>query len=130
MTGKTVLVVEDNDDSRDIYRTVLRHHGYDVRVAEDGEAALAAALAHPPDLVLLDLGLPGVDGVEVTRRLREEPATAHVPVLVLTVHSQPGDRADAHEAGCDRYLVKPADPRDVVAEIQRMLDALPAPAEE
>jgi CheY-like chemotaxis protein len=121
MTPKTVLLVEDDEDSREIYGTMLRHQGYRVLVAETGPEALEAAGEHLPDAVVLDLGLPEMDGVEVARRLREDPRTAGIAILVLTVHSQPGDRADAREAGCDRYLVKPADPAGVGEEIGRML---------
>lgn len=124
----TVLVVEDNDDSRTIYRTVLVHYGYAVVEALDGEQALNAAREHCPDLILLDLGIPLLDGWEVTRTLKDDPKTAHIPVLALTVHGQPEDRVSAREAGCDAYILKPAEPRDVVAEIARMLAGVPAPS--
>lgn len=121
MTPKTVLLVEDDADSREIYGTMLRHQGYEVLTAESGPDGLEAASEHLPDAVVLDLGLPEMDGVEVARRLRADPRTAGICILVLTVHGQPGDRADAQEAGCDRYIVKPADPAGVGEEIGRML---------
>jgi two-component system, cell cycle response regulator DivK len=121
MIEKTVLLVEDNEDSREIYGAVLRHQGFRVLLAENGPDGLAAALEHLPDAVVLDLGLPEMDGAEVTRHLREDPRTERIPVLILTVHSQPGDRAEAVDAGCDRYIVKPADPTAVGEEVARML---------
>ena len=127
MAGKrTVLLVEDDEDSREIYGTVLRHQGYRVVVAEDGEGGLSAAREHRPDAVVVDLGLPGMDGLEVVRRLRED-AAARVAILVLTVHDQPGDRAGAEAAGCDRYVVKPADPAWVGEEVGRMLEERASP---
>jgi two-component system, cell cycle response regulator DivK len=127
MRDRSVLLVEDNEDSREIYTTVLRHQGFRVRIAVTGEEALAMALQERPDAVVLDLGLPGMDGVEVARRLRGEASTAAVPILVLTVHAQPHDREGAEEAGCDRYLVKPADPAAVGEEIERMLAGVSRP---
>lgn len=121
MNGKTVLLVEDNEDSREIYGTVLRHQGYRVLLAESGPDGLTAAREHLPDAVVLDLGLPEMDGVEVVRHLREDPATARIPILVLTVHGQESDRAGAAQAGCDRYILKPADPAGVGEEIGRLL---------
>ena len=133
MAGEqTVLLVEDNEDSREIYGTVLRNQGYRVLVAEDGGTGLAAAREHRPDAVVVDLGLPGMDGVEVVRRLREDAVSARAAILVLTVHDQPGDRAGAEAAGCDRYVVKPADPAWVGEEVGRMLReraSPPPPAE-
>ncbi len=121
MTPRTVLLVEDNEDSREIYGTLLRHQGYRVLLAESGTEGLEAAREHRPDIVVLDLGLPEMDGFEVARHLREDPRTSGIPILVLTVHGQPGDRADAEEAGADRYVVKPADPTGVGELVGRMI---------
>ena len=124
---RTVLLVEDNEDSQEIYGTVLRHQGYRVVVAEDGDSGLAAAREHRPDAMVVDVGLPGIDGVEVVRRLREDAVGRRVAVLVLTVHDQTSDRAAALAAGCDRYVVKPADPSWVGEEVGRMLEERPTP---
>lgn len=121
MQGKTVLVIEDNDDSREIYRSILEHHGFRVRLCVTAEDGLGIARRERPDIIMMDLGLPEMDGVSATRLLKSDPETAAIPVLVITVHAQPGDLADAHAAGCDEYIVKPADPSAVAARLAEML---------
>jgi two-component system cell cycle response regulator DivK len=118
-----VLLVEDEEDSRVIYGTVLRHAGYLVLEAEDGESAVRAAREHRPALVVMDAGLPGMDGWEATAALKGDPATAGIPILVLTVHSQPADVERARAAGCDAYVVKPADPVGLAETVGRMIEA-------
>lgn len=119
----TVLLVEDEEDSRAIYGTVLRHAGFHVVEAGDGEGALRAVREHQPALVVMDAGLPGMDGWDATAALKGDPATAGVPILVLTVHSQPADLERARIAGCDAYLVKPTDPVGLADTVGRMIDA-------
>ena len=118
-----ILLVEDNELNRDMLRRRLERLGYTVAEAVDGLAGLAAAKASPPDLVLMDLRLPDVDGREVTRRLRAEPATARVPVIALTAHAMEGDREAALEAGCDDYDTKPVDLARLVGKIEELLRA-------
>lgn len=117
----TVLIVEDNEDNRIIYRTFLEHHGYVVLEATDGEAGVRTAREHRPDLVLMDISMPVLNGYEATKLLKSDPVTAGIPVIALTAHAMAEDRARAAEAGCDAYLAKPAEPRQVLAEVQRML---------
>jgi two-component system cell cycle response regulator DivK len=116
-----VLLVEDDPHNRVIAATVLRASGYEVVLARDGEEALSFARSRPPDLVLLDLSLPKVDGYEVARRLRADPATRAVPILALTAHALKGDEAKARAAGCDGYLAKPVDPDAIVAAVDSAL---------
>ena len=117
----TVLLVEDDEDSRAIYGTVLRHSGFLVVEADDGEAAVRSVRLHSPDLVVMDAGLPGMDGWDATAALKGDPETVSVPILVLTVHSQPADLKRAEAAGCDAYVVKPVDPASLVETVGRMI---------
>jgi two-component system, cell cycle response regulator DivK len=119
--GVRILLIEDNELNRDMLRRRLERRGYAVAEAVDGLAGLAAAKASPPDLVLMDLRLPDVDGREVTRRLRAEAATAKVPVIALTAHAMEGDREAALEAGCDDYDTKPVDLARLVGKIEKLL---------
>jgi len=123
-----VLIVEDNEDNRIIYRTFLEHHGYTVLEACDGEAGVRSAQENRPDIVLMDIAMPVLNGLEATKILKADPATASIPVVALTAHAMVEDRDLAAEAGCDSYVAKPAEPRQVLAEVQRMLAATePAP---
>ncbi len=102
-----VLLVEDNALNRDMLSRRLQRRGYEVACAETGEACLEMACVTPPDLVLLDLGLPGIDGWETARRLRADERTARVPIIALTAHALASDRDAALAAGCDDYDTKP-----------------------
>lgn len=119
--GQTVLLVEDNEDNRIIYSTVLRHVGYDVVEAEDGVQAVALARSALPDLILMDISIPGMDGWEATRILRRDPATKNIPIIALTAHALADDRERALQMGFTAYLAKPVEPRTVVAEVRRWL---------
>jgi CheY-like chemotaxis protein len=112
-----VLLVEDYDDAREMYREYLEFCGFRVETAKDGAEALAKAPAIDPDLVLMDLSLPRIDGWEATRRLKADPATAHLTVIALSAHalSVEGDRA--RQAGCDGFIAKPCLPSDLVAQV-------------
>jgi two-component system cell cycle response regulator DivK len=116
-----ILLIEDNELNRDMLRRRLERRGYAVAEAVDGLGGLAAAKASVPDLVLMDLRLPDIDGREVTRRLRADPATAGVPVIALTAHAMEGDREAALEAGCDDYDTKPVDLSRLVGKIEALL---------
>jgi CheY-like chemotaxis protein len=118
---KTVLLVEDNEDNLVIYSTILRFGGYRVIEAHDGRAALEAARSMTPNLILMDVSIPYVDGLEVTRRLKADPATRRIPIIALTAHALPSDRDRALEAGCDGYISKPAEPRAILAAVRREL---------
>jgi diguanylate cyclase (GGDEF)-like protein len=116
-----ILVV---DDDRDICRSIeviLRLEGYDVRIAHEGEDALEQAMRAQPDLVLLDMMMPGIDGYEVTKRLRHDPRTATASIIMLTARALPADKVLGLTAGCDDYIVKPFDPQELVARVQSAL---------
>jgi two-component system, cell cycle response regulator DivK len=116
-----ILLVEDNEDNQEIYRIILTHHGYQILQAWDGEAGVRMAREHQPELILMDLTMPVIDGLEATRRLKADPATAAIPMIALTAHAMREDRAAAAEAGCVAFLAKPAEPRAVAAEVGRVL---------
>jgi CheY-like chemotaxis protein len=121
MTTQVVLLVEDNDDNRSVYAMLLRHVGYEVIEATDGEAAIEAVLQRKPHLVLLDISIPKIDGWTVGRMLKEAPATAAIPLVAVTAHAFQKDRALAVEIGFNEYLPKPVEPRDVVQCVQRLI---------
>ncbi|MGQ0562293.1 MAG: response regulator [Gemmatimonadota bacterium] len=118
---KQVLLVEDNDDNRRIYATILDHHGYGVIEAPNGVDAVREAVLRHPDLIIMDISLPLMDGLEATRRIRAHPDTADIPVLAVTAHARNRDRDQAFEAGCDEYLAKPVEPRRLIQEVERMI---------
>jgi CheY-like chemotaxis protein len=122
---KTVLLVEDNEDNLVVYRTILDHVGYNVLEARDGEEGVNRAREEHPDLILMDISIPKIDGWEATRRLKADEATRDIPVIALTAHALEEDRERAMEAGCDGYLAKPIEPRRVVEEVRRFVGPAP-----
>jgi CheY-like chemotaxis protein len=118
----TVLLVEDNEESRDGLARHLRRKGYTVLTAVDGRQGVDAALAEAPDLILMDMSLPVLDGWEATRQLKAGPTTQGIPVIALTAHAMAGDREKALEAGCDDYDTKPVEFARLLAKIQALLD--------
>jgi len=120
--GGRVLVVEDDDAIADVLRRSLRNEGYEVRTSGDGVEALDVAAGFVPDLVVLDLGLPGMDGVEVCRRLRSD---GDVPILMLTARSETDDRVTGLDSGADDYLVKPFERQELLARIRALLRRRP-----
>lgn len=116
-----LLLVEDNEDNRIIYSTVLRHIGYTVIEALDGVQAIALARSELPDLILMDISIPEVDGWEATRILRADPATRDIPIIALTAHALADDRERATAVGFTSYLAKPVEPRTVAAEVRRWI---------
>jgi two-component system, cell cycle response regulator DivK len=126
-SDQRVLLVEDNEDNRTIYSTVLRHLGYEVIEAEDGLRAVALARSELPALILMDISIPGIDGWEATRLLREDPATRAIPIVALTAHALADDRDRAAKAGFSSYLAKPIEPNLVVAEVRRWIGPAGAP---
>ncbi|HEY2433730.1 MAG TPA: response regulator [Vicinamibacterales bacterium] len=127
MTTKTrerelVLVVEDYQDAREMYAAYLQFSGFEVAEASNGIEAVEKTTALLPDIVLMDLALPRMDGWEATRRLKADPRTRHIPVVALTGHALPGHSDGAREAGCDAFVTKPCLPDALVAEIRRLLD--------
>ena len=118
-----ILLVEDNEDNRAVYTTILRYYGFHVVEAPSGEEGVELARELQPGLILMDVGLPGIDGWEATRRLKSDPLTMRIPVVALTAHALAEHRAASYAAGCDGYLAKPIEPRDVLAEVRRFLIA-------
>ena len=119
---KRILMVEDNEMNRDALSRMLSIHGYDVTVAVDGPQGLELAAANPPDLILMDLGLPKIDGWECVRRLRLSLATRTIPIIALTAHAMVGDRERALNAGCDEFDTKPIDFAGLLEKMTRLLE--------
>lgn len=119
---KRILIVEDNEMNRDVLSRRLARRGYDVILATDGPHGLAMAQMHGPDLILMDLGLPEIDGWECTRRLKADDTTKHIPVIALTAHAMVGDRQRALEAGCDEFDTKPIDFVGLLNKMDRLLE--------
>jgi CheY-like chemotaxis protein len=119
----TILLVEDNELNRDMLSRRLVRKGYDVLIAEDGAKGLSAATDGKPDLILMDMSLPVLDGWEATRRLKAEPETRTIPVIALTAHAMSSDREKAVAAGCDDYDTKPVELERLLAKIERLLQA-------
>lgn len=117
----TVLLVEDYDDAREMYRDYLEFSGFVVETASDGAEALAKAQTVGPDVVLMDLSLPGIDGWEATRRLKADPATAHLTIVALSAHALSAEGERAREAGCDGFIPKPCLPSELVAQLANYL---------
>ena len=117
----TVLLIEDHRDSREIYSTLLRHCGFRVLEAMDGNEGVRMAQQHKPDTIVMDLGLPDLDGWKATEILKGNPETAHIPVVAVSVYSQPFYRARTEMVGCDAFLAKPCEPTRLVEAIQRVL---------
>lgn len=122
LEGGRILVVEDDEDIVDVLRRTLRGEGYEVSAVGDGPGALETASSFVPDLVILDLGLPGMDGVEVCRKLRQE---GDVPVLMLTARTETGDMVEGLDSGADDYLTKPFERAELLARIRSLLRRRP-----
>ena len=121
MSAKTILHVEDNEMNRKIVRALLKRTTYKLIEAHDGEAGVAMALEHLPDLILMDIQLPRISGLEAMRRLRAEPATAATPIVAITSFALSGDDQKAKEAGATAYLAKPYSPFDLLVLIRKLL---------
>jgi len=119
--GPLILVVDDYEDAREMYAEYLRFCGFRVAEARSGNEALEQAFSLMPDLILMDLSLPGMDGWEATRQLKADPRTARIPVVALTGHALAGASEGAKKAGCDSFVTKPCLPDDLVVEVRRML---------
>lgn len=118
-----ILIVEDFDDAREMYRVYLEFTGFRVETARDGREAIEKARTLQPDLVLMDLSLPGIDGWEATRLLKSEPATRNILIVALSAHALATERQRARSAGCDGFIAKPCLPPDLVEEISKYLKA-------
>ena len=123
---KKVLVVDDNEDNRQILIDLLSTAGYEIVEATNGTDAVALATSERPNLVLMDIQLPGIDGLEATRRIKATPQLANVPVIAVTSYALAGDDRKATEAGCDDYVTKPFSPRALLAKVRERLGDPPA----
>jgi CheY-like chemotaxis protein len=116
-----ILIIEDTENNRVLLSRRLKPRGYEVITAEDAEKGLPLVASEKPDLVLMDVGLPGMNGWEATQALKSDSATAHVPVIALTAHAMDGDREKAAGAGCDDYEIKPIDFPRLFEKIERLV---------
>jgi two-component system cell cycle response regulator DivK len=119
--SKCILVVEDQEDNRRILRDLLGNAGYELIEAESGEEALTAVEAQRPDLILMDIQLPVMDGYEVARRIKSNPDMKLVPIIAVTSYALTGDEAKARAAGCNAYISKPYSPRALLAKVREFL---------
>ena len=119
--SKRILVIEDTEDNRRILRDLLTNAGFELVEAVDGEKGVAAAATEGPDLILMDIQLPVIDGYEATRRIKANPATRHIPIIAVTSYALSGDDAKARAAGCDGYITKPFSPRQILATVRGFL---------
>ena len=119
--AKCILVVEDQEDNRQILRDLLDSAGFEMIEAQDGEQALVKVSEHRPDLILMDIQLPLLDGYEATRRIKANPDLKSIPIIVVTSYALSGDEGKARAAGCDAYVTKPYSPRQLLAKIREYL---------
>jgi len=117
----TILVIEDQEDNRRIIRDLLTASGYGVIEAVTGIEGVSAAESCHPDLILMDINLPGIDGYEATRRIKADPDLQNIPIIVVTSYALSGDDVKAFEAGCDAYVAKPFSPRELLAKIREYI---------
>lgn len=118
---KKVLIVEDNELNMKLFRDLLEAHGYQTIESRDGVEALKVARDERPDLILMDIQLPGLDGYEATRRIKANPALRSIPIIAVTSYALSGDEVKALQAGCDAYVTKPYSPRALLAKIREYL---------
>jgi two-component system, cell cycle response regulator DivK len=119
--SKRILVVEDQEDDRQIIRDMLAGTGYAITEAEDGEQALAAVAKERPDLILMEIQLPSMDGYEAMRRIRTDPALLSIPIIAVTSFAPRGEEQKARAAGCDHFVPKPYSPRELLAKIRQYI---------
>jgi two-component system, cell cycle response regulator DivK len=119
--SRRILIVEDQEDNRKILRDLLTSAGFDVLEATTGEEGVAVAETQRPDLILMDIQLPGLDGYEATRRIKAHPALRQIPIIAVTSYALSGDDVKAREAGCDAYVTKPFSPRALLAKVREYL---------
>jgi two-component system cell cycle response regulator DivK len=119
--SKRILIIEDQEDNRRILRDLLSSAGYELIEAVNGEEGVGLAEAQRPDLILMDIELPVLDGYEATRRIKANPALTRIPIIAVTSYALSGDEAKAREAGCDGYVTKPFSPRALLAKVREYL---------
>jgi len=121
-----ILCVDDNDTNLYMISAIVRRAGFEVCTAKDGESGIAAVKTERPDLVLMDVQMPGIDGFEATRRIKADPDTQHIPVIALSAHEREEKEQEIQDSGCDAYLTKPIDVRALLVETHRLLNAVNA----
>jgi two-component system cell cycle response regulator DivK len=119
--SKKILVVEDTEDNRQILRDLLSMAGYELIEAHDGAEGVAKAAEHKPDLILMDIQMPVMDGFEATRRIKADPALKSIPVIAVTSYALSGDEEKTRAAGCDGYIAKPFSPRQMLAKVRALI---------
>ena len=119
--NKRILMVEDTEDNRQILRDLFAGTDYELIEAVDGAAGIAMAAIHKPDLILMDIQLPVLDGYEATRRIKADPALRHIPIIAVTSYALSGDESKARAAGCDAYIAKPFSPRLLLAKVRELM---------
>ena len=119
--NKRVLIVEDNETNRRILHDLFTSAGYELTEAVTGEEGVALAEKHRPDVILMDIQLPGLDGYAATRRIKENPALRHIPIIAVTSYALSGDEEKAFDGGCQAYISKPFSPRAVLAKVREYL---------
>jgi two-component system cell cycle response regulator DivK len=122
MMLKRILIVEDTEDNRQIMRDLLTNAGYDIVEAHDGQAAVTAAAEHRPDLILMDIQLPILNGYEAIRRIKADPGLRSIPIVAVTSYALSGDKEAARIAGCAGYVAKPFSPRQLLATVRDLLE--------
>jgi two-component system, cell cycle response regulator DivK len=126
--NESILVVDDHVDNRDLTQILLESEGFDVRTAEDAIEALSMLTTYCPKLILMDIQLPGMDGLELTRKLRQEPSFRDIIIVALSAYAMAADQEKARAAGCDGYIIKPINTRTFAATVRQYLDSRAAPA--
>ena len=126
MAGELILIVEDNEKNRKLERDVLQFHGYQIAEAETAEEGIRLAQAAPPDLILMDIQLPGMNGIEALGHLRADPTTRAIPIIAVTASAMTHDRHKIMAAGFDGYQSKPINVKEFVAAVRQMLDRAPS----
>lgn len=121
MAGERILIVDDNPTNLKLVAYLMTSNGYEVTTAQDADSALSSIAKSPPRLILMDLQLPGVDGLELTKRLKTDPATKNIVIVAVTAYAMKGDEARALAAGCDAYVTKPIDTRGLPETIAQLL---------
>jgi two-component system, cell cycle response regulator DivK len=120
--SKRILMVEDTEDNRQIIRDLMESVGYDLIEAEEGASGVAMAAEHKPDLILMDIQLPVMDGYEACRRIKANPELRHIPIIAVTSYALSGDETKTKAAGCDGYVAKPFSPRQLLAKMNEFLE--------
>jgi CheY-like chemotaxis protein len=126
MSGESILVIDDNPDNLELTRILLDCEGWEVRTAEDAQQALNILQTYQPGLILMDVQLPGTDGLELTRQVRRDPRFRKVKIVALTAYAMKGDEDNARAAGCDGYISKPIDTRSFPGTVRKYLDGVEA----